>query len=109
VLARQPDASRPQAWSAGAIFLFLQTILGISPRPFSQHIDLTPALPSCLDEITVENVAIAGGHLSLRLVRAGNSVLIEIRDNPDELDIVVHPATRNHHEITGEQMPAVSR
>ncbi|GAC1323519.1 MAG: glycogen debranching N-terminal domain-containing protein [Chloroflexota bacterium] len=109
VLARQPDASRPQAWSAGAIFLFLQTILGIAPRPFSKHVDITPALPTCLTELVVENLCIAGGRLSLRLVRDGNAILMEIRDNPDELDIVIHPATKNHHAFPGDHLPAVSR
>jgi glycogen debranching enzyme len=109
VLARQPDASRPQAWSAGAIFLLLQTVLGIAPRPFSSRIDVTPALPSCLREFTADNISIAGASVSLRLVREGNSVLMEIRSNPDDLDIIIHPATRNHHHLVGPEMPAVSR
>jgi glycogen debranching enzyme len=95
VLGRQPDASRPQAWSAGLMFLFVQNILGMSSNPFSTRIDLTPALPSCLDEIVVENASIAGSHISLRLVRQGTHVLLDVMSNPDELDIVVHPATHN--------------
>lgn len=109
VLARQPDASRPQAWSAGATFLLLQTILGIAPRPFSRRVDITPALPSCLNELTVDNLSIAGASLSLRVVREGNSVLMEIKENPDDLDIVIHPAVRNHRHIAGPHMPAISR
>jgi glycogen debranching enzyme len=109
VIARQPDASRPQAWSAGAIFLFMQTVLGISTNAFSRRIDVTPALPDSIDEITVDNIAIAGGRLGLRLVRQGNAVLMEVRDNPNDLDITIHPATRDHTHVTGENMPAVSR
>ena len=41
--------------------------------------------------------------------RAGNGVLIEITENDDDLDIIVHPAMRNHHELQGTDMPAVSR
>jgi glycogen debranching enzyme len=109
VLARQPDASRPQAWSAGAIFLLLQTVLGIAPRPFSDRIDLTPALPSILREFIADDISIAGGTICLRLVREGNGLLMEIRANPDDLEIVVHPATRNHHHFVGPDMPAISR
>ena len=98
-LARQPDASRPQAWSAGAIFLLLQTWLGLSPRPFSRHIDVTPVLPTCIKEMTVDNLSIAGGRLSLRILREGGTVLLEVKDNPDDLDIMIHPATRQHHRI----------
>jgi glycogen debranching enzyme len=108
VLARQPDASRPQAWSAGAIFSLLQTILGVAQAPFSKRVDLTPALPSCMNEIVVSNLCVGGSRLSLRLVRDRSSVLMEIMDNPDEVDIVVHPAGVNHHAVRGEGAPATS-
>jgi glycogen debranching enzyme len=108
VIARQPDASRPQAWSAGAVFLFMQTVLGIATQPFSRRVDITPALPSSIDEITVDNIAIAGGRLGLRLVRQNNAVLMEVRDNPNDLDITIHPATPDHAHLHGERMPAVS-
>jgi len=109
VLARQPDASRPQAWSAGAIFLFLQTILGMAPRPFSKHVDITPALPSCMNELIVDGVSVAGGTLGIRLVRQYNSVLMEIRDNPTELDIVIHPPMPGKVGRASAGGPAVSR
>ena len=108
VLARQPDASRPQAWSAGAIFSLLQTILGVAQAPFSKRVDITPALPSCMNEIVVNNLCMGGSRLSLRLVRDRTSVLMEIMDNPDEVDIVVHPAGVNHHAAAGEDAPATS-
>lgn len=108
VLARQPDASRPQAWSSGAIFSLLQTVLGVARAPFAKRIDITPALPACLNEISVRNLCVGNSRLGLRLVREGTSVLMEIMDNPDEFDIVVHPAGVNHHAISGENMPATS-
>ena len=108
VLARQPDASRPQAWSAGVIFYMLQTILGIAPNPFSTRVDVTPALPSNLDEVSVENLSILGATLSIRLIRDGAAVLMDIKDNPDNLDIVIHPPTRNHRQRALEEGPAVS-
>jgi glycogen debranching enzyme len=99
-LARQPDASRPQAWSAGAIFLLLQMWVGLSPRPFSRQVDITPVLPSCIRELVVESLHIAGGRLSLHLLREGEgSVYVQVTDNPDDLDIIIHPATRDHHRI----------
>ncbi|MDQ2743199.1 MAG: hypothetical protein M3Z66_13015 [Chloroflexota bacterium] len=109
VLARQPDASRPQAWSAGAIFLLVQSMLGVAARPFSAHVDITPALPACIDEITAENLCINGCRLGLRILREGNSILMEIRDNPGDLDIVIHPPTRNHKHVEGADLPAVSK
>jgi hypothetical protein len=47
----------------------------------------------------VENLQIAGGRLSLRILRDGSSVLLEITENPDDLDILIHPSTREHHRI----------
>jgi len=108
VLARQPDASRPQAFSTGAIFFLLQTVLGIAPRPFSRRVDITPALPASINEIVIDHLPIAGGHLGLRMLREGNAVLMEIKDNPNEFDIIVHPAVRNHGHL-GADAPAVSR
>jgi glycogen debranching enzyme len=108
VLARQPDASRPQAWSAGAIFLLLQTVLGVATKPFERRVDITPALPSSINEIVAQNIRIGGGTLSLRLVREGNAALLEIMDNPDDLDVLVHPANSGHRRISGEDMPAVA-
>lgn len=104
VLALQPDASRPQAWSSGAIFLLLQTWLGLAPRPFARHVDVTPALPASVREIVVDGMAVAGSRLSLRIVRAddSSSVLLEIRDNPDDLDIMIHPVSRSHHHAAPE-------
>jgi glycogen debranching enzyme len=106
ILARQPDACRPQAWSAGLMFLFVQNILGIASNAFSKRIDLTPALPNCLDEIIVRNCRIADSSISLRLVRQDSHVLLDVMDNPDGLDLVVHPATVR--EEVGEHGAAVS-
>ena len=110
VLARQPDASRPQAWSAGAIFLLIQTILGVANKPFSKRIDVTPALPEGIDEIVVENLAIAGGRISLRVVREGQGILMQVQENPDDLEVVIHPPRRNHRTVKGDEKGvAVSR
>jgi hypothetical protein len=87
----------------------LQTLLGIAPLPFSRRIDVTPALPTSVDEIVVENLSIAGGHLGLRLVRQHHSVLMEIMDNPDELDIVIHPASRHRPVLAAAPAPDSAR
>lgn len=109
VLARQPDACRPQAWSAGAIFLILQTWLGVAPRGFARHVDITPVLPRGLDELTVEGMSVCGSPLSLRIVRENGALLLEIMDNPGNLDIMIHPASHHERHLSGEDMPAQVR
>jgi glycogen debranching enzyme len=91
-LGRQPDASRPQAWSAGSIFLWLQSWLGISPRPFSRYVELSPTLPDSIERVSVKDVAIAGGHLSLTISRGPTGAMqLQIDENPDHLGITIHP------------------
>lgn len=109
VLARQPDACRPQAWSAGVIFLMVQTWLGIAPRPFANHVDITPVLPRGLQELSVEGMSICGQSLSLRVVRQNGSLLIDIAHNPGNLDIMIHPASDHERHLTGDDMPAQLR
>ncbi len=109
VLARQPDASRPQAWSAGASFLLMQTWLGVAPRPFSSHVDITPVMPSHITEMVVRDMRILGTRLSLRLVKERNAVLLDIADNPGNLDIMIHPASHTQRQLVGENMPAQFR
>ena len=92
VLALQPDASRPQAWSAGAIFLWLQTWLGITPHPFSKRVDVSPVLPPDVDNISAKGIAIAGSHLSISVFRTEDgATAIEISDNPDALEVTIRP------------------
>jgi glycogen debranching enzyme len=109
VLARQPDACRPQAWSAGAIFLLIQTWLGIAPRSFEKHVDITPVLPSGLQQLSVEDMSVCGEKLSLRIVRENGSLLIDIADNPGNLDIMIHPASMHERHLVGDDMPAQVR
>jgi len=94
VLARQPNASRPQAWSSGAIFLMLQSMIGLAPRAFTRQVDITPALPSQIQELVIDKMPVLDTTLSLRLRRGGSGVLIEVMDNPGNLDLLIHPVRK---------------
>jgi hypothetical protein len=52
---------------------------------------MTPVLPLGLREIVIENLAIGGRHLGLRVLRNGAGTRLQVMDNPDKLDITVHP------------------
>jgi glycogen debranching enzyme len=95
VLSLQPDASRPQAWSAGAMYLWLQTWLGLSPRPFSRHVDVRPSLPEGIEQLTFRDLSVADAHISLRMVRTDDgTVQLHVLDNPDGLDVTIRPIVR---------------
>jgi glycogen debranching enzyme len=91
VLGRQPDTSRPQAWSATSIFLWIQSWLGLYPKPFSKKVDVAPALPDGIERLSVKDVAIGDSHLSLTLSRANGATQLQIDDNPDCVQITLHP------------------
>jgi glycogen debranching enzyme len=109
VLARQPDACRPQAWSSGVIFMMVQSWLGLAPRAFQRHVDVTPILPAGIQELTVKDMSVCGSPLSLRIVRENDSLLLEIVDNPGNLDIMIHPASYRERYLSGDDMPAQLR
>jgi len=58
--------------------------------------------------LIVDKLSIAGSCLSLRLVRDHDAVLMEIKDNPNDLDILIHPATRHAHQLAAPNRPAIS-
>jgi glycogen debranching enzyme len=85
VLGRQPDTSRPQAWSAASIFLWIQSWLGLYPKPFSREVDVAPALPEGIERLSLKDIAIGDSHLSLTLARANGGTDVHIDDPPDGL------------------------
>jgi len=64
-----PTTCSPQAWSGATAFVMLQTMLGLVPDALAGTVTLRPALPAELDELTVHNVTVGQGGLSVRLVR----------------------------------------
>jgi glycogen debranching enzyme len=64
-----PNACSPQAWSAGAIVLLVDTLVGLKPAAPLGAAVLEPNLPAWLPEITLRNVALGGGRIDLRVWR----------------------------------------
>ena len=49
---------------------------------------------------------ICDSSLSLRIVRENGSLLLDVSDNPGDLDIMIHPATRIQGHNQGPDTPA---
>jgi glycogen debranching enzyme len=61
-----PVACSPQAWSAGASFLILQTMLGIEAHADRRELELQrPHLPSWLGKVTMSNLRIGDAQVDL--------------------------------------------
>lgn len=64
-----PQANAPQAWSAAALPLMLQMILGLYPYAPLRLLFASPALPEWLPELTLENIRVGQATVSLRFYR----------------------------------------
>ncbi len=64
-----PGACSPQAWSAGAVILLVNTMLGLMPLAPRGALVVDPALPAWLPEVTVRNVQVGAARASLRFHR----------------------------------------
>jgi hypothetical protein len=65
-----PTSNSPQAWSASAMVLLVQTLLGIYPFAPAQMLALArPRLPEWLPAVTVRNLRVGHAAVSIRFER----------------------------------------
>jgi glycogen debranching enzyme len=84
-----PVACAPQAWAAGALFMLLQSSLGISIRPARRQIRLERSrLPQSLEWVEIMNLTVGDASVDLRLVRRESDVGVEVLRRSGEVEIV---------------------
>lgn len=64
-----PGACAPQAWSASAVVMLVQAMLGLIPLAPMGTLIVDPELPEWLPEVTVEGVQVGKGTVDLRFRR----------------------------------------
>jgi glycogen debranching enzyme len=85
-----PVACSPQAWSAGAVFLLLQAVLGLSVDAARRQIRFSRAmLPSPIDELAIRGLAVGGASVDLLCERNGDGVDLRVLRRTGELDVVL--------------------
>jgi glycogen debranching enzyme len=67
-----PVACVPQAWSAAAVFLCIQTVLGLAVEPDGRGISLDPLLPEGVDRFEAAGLRVGAGAIDVRIERKGN-------------------------------------
>jgi glycogen debranching enzyme len=88
--SRFPVACSPQAGSAGATFLMLQSILGLSIDAIDRQVVLAhPVLPDGFDEIRVKNLCVAEAAVDFTVRRHGASVSVSVERREGKLDLVI--------------------
>jgi glycogen debranching enzyme len=74
-----PVACSPQAWAAGAPFMLLQAVLGLTVEARRARVRFDfPALPPFLEEVSILNLRVKDGGLDLDLHRYPDNVGIKV-------------------------------
>jgi glycogen debranching enzyme len=93
--AQYIGANIPQAWAAGAVFHFVQAILGLRADAPHQTLYVDPTLPPWLPECELVNVEVGRTHLHLRFMRNkdGSSAYEVVDQQGDDIAIERQPWT----------------
>ncbi|HYM00639.1 MAG TPA: amylo-alpha-1,6-glucosidase, partial [Blastocatellia bacterium] len=84
-----PIACSPQAWAAGAVFLVLQSCLGLSISAKESRIYLHhPSLPESLRRVFIRNLRIGDSSIDLELERHADTTGLDILRSNGNIEIV---------------------
>ena len=85
-----PVACSPQAWSAGAVFLFLQSCLGLTVDGLNQQIVLhRPYLPESVSQVWIKNLRVNGSPIDLFLERSGDTVRVHLLGRQSNVRVTI--------------------
>jgi len=85
-----PVACSPQAWAAGATFLFLETMLGLRAHATRGELELRrPHLPEWLTKVTVENLRVGDATVDLLFHRWRGTTSAEVLRKTGTLDVTI--------------------
>ncbi|MGG1631720.1 amylo-alpha-1,6-glucosidase [Rossellomorea sp. NRS-1567] len=90
---KYPVACSPQAWAAGTPLVFIQSLLGLFPNSLTKVIHLNPVILDEMNILTVHDITIGDGVLSVSLTRKGDKVETTILENTTGYDIVKEKQT----------------
>ncbi|HEX8939964.1 MAG TPA: glycogen debranching N-terminal domain-containing protein [Candidatus Limnocylindrales bacterium] len=85
-----PVACSPQAWSAGAPFLFLQTMLGLEAHADRGELELQrPHLPEWLERVAVTDLRVGEAAVDLVFRRSGAMTSAEVLRKVGDLAVTI--------------------
>ena len=85
-----PVACSPQAWAAGATFLFLESMLGLRGHAERAELELRhPQLPDWLGKVTLSNVRVGGASVDLLFHRWRGTTSAEVLRKSGALDVTI--------------------
>jgi glycogen debranching enzyme len=85
-----PVACNPQAWSSAAVFMLLQSCLGLKIEGAEQKIYfVNPVMPEFLDEIKITNLVVGSARVDIILHRHGPEVGMNVIRQEGKVDVVL--------------------
>jgi len=85
-----PVACSPQAWSAGAAFMFLHTMLGLQGHAERKELELyRPNLPDWLGKVTVTNLRLGDASVDLLLHRWRGTTSAEVLRKVGDVSVTI--------------------
>jgi glycogen debranching enzyme len=85
-----PVACSPQAWAAGSLFLFLETMLGLRPHAAAGELELArPELPEWLAKVTVSNLRVGDADVDLLFHRWRGGTSAEVIRKSQDLSVTI--------------------
>ena len=88
-----PKANSPQAWSCSALFLILQSMLGIYPFAPLHTLIVDPHLPEWMSELTITNLRVGEAAVDLHFFRkSGGASDYEVLDKRGHLHVFRQPS-----------------
>jgi glycogen debranching enzyme len=66
----------PQAWAAGSLFMFLQSLLDIEPDVEGRRLRIAPILPDMFRRVTLKNVRVGSARIDIDVERVGDEVQV---------------------------------
>jgi glycogen debranching enzyme len=89
--APYPVACLPQAWASGAVFLLLQSVLGLAVDGERREVHITrPMLPDGIESLTISDLAVRDEQITLEFRRIGDQVVVAPDRPAAGLRILVH-------------------
>jgi glycogen debranching enzyme len=86
-----PVACSPQAWAAGAVFMLLESSLGISIDAHRGLVSLTrPLLPEAIDMLRIHGLDVGDAAVDLTLHRYSGSVGVNVERRVGNLEVIVN-------------------
>jgi glycogen debranching enzyme len=85
-----PVACAPHAWAAGAVFLILQSCLGLTVRAADSRVYFQyPSLPKSIPGVRLRNLRVMNGSVDLDFFRQENSVDVAVLRREGSAEVVV--------------------